>query len=230
MSIYQLTSANFSLTGFQRKSLDINVPGVVLVFFKATTCDGCAAVTPIFNELARVEQSISYASVTVDVYKEIVHLSRQTSAPIMSVPFFILYIDGKPLAKYTGKKDVMSMRSFIVKALQSRPPPEVHQTTFTPQQPPMRQGGGGGGMYGNGGYSHPQMAPGGRGQEPSYHTPEMSNAPNLKNIIKGGASTQYAYLNNGVEEEDDEVLLVPKMVTPHNVPWESAYRKVGTAD
>jgi len=234
MSIYQLSSANFTVTGFQRKSLDINVPGPVLVFFKTTNCEGCNAVTPIFNELSRNERGINYGIISVDIHRDVVQMSRQTSAAISSVPFFILYIDGKPLAKYTGKKDVMSMRSFIVKAMQSiqSRAPDISQSTVIPQLPPT----GGGGMYGNGGYSHPNLAPptysnnpGARQNDSQYHMPEIGNAPNLKNVIKGGNTSQYAYLND-VEEEDEEKLLVPNMVTPHNVPWESSYKKMGTAD
>lgn len=236
MTIYSLTSANFELSGFQRKTLDIvNVPGVILVFFKTTSCEGCRAVTPIFDELSQVEKSINYGVIYVDQYREVVALSRQTTAPITVVPFFILYIDGKPLAKYKGNKDVTSMRSFIVRALQSRPPPNVSYSTPVSHNPPPPARGGG--MYGSGGYSHPQMNPnndGGynntsmRGNQPSYHMPEMGNAPNVKDVVRGPTS-QYAYLND-VEEEDEEKLLVPQLVTPHNVPWESAYKKFGTMD
>jgi len=58
----------------------------------------------------------------------------------------------------------------------------------------------------------------------------MGKSPSVKGIVKGGGNSQYSYLNDQVEEEDDDRAQVPENVTPHNKPWESGYRKMGTFD
>jgi hypothetical protein len=159
----------------------------------------------------------------------------------MKVPFILLYIEGKPIAIFKGKKNVPAMRSFIFKAIEQHGSQESYstqQSSFVPEQ----QSRGGGGMYGSGGYSHPQIAPGHhagynrqqaiahsqREEGKNYYQPDIDKTPNMRGALKGSQS-QYAHLND-IEEEDDNKLQTPAQVTPHNVPWESSYKKIGTVD
>ena len=101
-------------------------------------------------------------------------------------------------------------------------------------------------MYGGGGgnYTHQQIS---QHLAPQYHQhpqqqqtdgadqnkiwmPEIGKAPSMAGALKGGSSNvQYAYLNMA-DEEDVDKLLLPDSVTPHNEPWTSGYKKMGTID
>ena len=231
MSVHQLTSQNFSISGrTQKKFLNINLPGAVLVFFKMDSCPGCNSFDPIFHQLAREEVRINYAVINLTSFRDVVTMSRQSTTPIASVPLLLFFINGGPHAKYNGKKHITPMKSFINKALQSAPPPS---SVPTQGFMPSAQGGG----YGGGGYTQssqgPQQGHAGysqhgapNGNQPKTHMPEIGNAPNMKGVIKGtSGSSSYSYLND-VEEDDDDKLLTPTQVTPYNVPWETHYRKI----
>ncbi len=220
MSLHQLTTQNFHLVGRQRKTLNINLQGNVLVFFKMQGCVGCNAFEPVFYQLAGIEKRINYGMVDLTPNRNVINMSRQTNTPIQAVPSLIFYINGRPHAKYNGKKNIQALRGFIAKALQSAPPPVVHQgggadrgshqsDAFMPRQ----------------GYQ-PQQYP---GSQPKVHMPEGLKSPSMQGIVKGGGRSNYAYLNP-VDEEDEEKLEMPEHVTPHNMPWESGYKKIGTLD
>jgi hypothetical protein len=119
--IITLSTANFSLMGRQKKTLNINVNGNVLVFFKMVNCQGCQAFEPVFVSLARSDSRVTYAIVDVAVNKEVVMMSRETTMPIQSVPTIVFYTSGRPFMKFTGKKNEQSISSFITKALQTVP-------------------------------------------------------------------------------------------------------------
>lgn len=233
MSIHNLTDRNFQVVGHNRKTLNINLPGNVLVFFKMDGCKGCGAFEPLFYQLSREDQRASYAIVNLSNARNVINMSRATGTPIQAVPYILLYVNGSPLARYKGNKNLPSLKAFITKVLRHAPPAQQSHQGFMPQQ---AQDGHQRGMYGNGGYSHPPMGPqqghAGYSQQAQHgkiHMPEIGNAPNMQGVIKGGQTSQYAYLND-MEEEDEERLLLPGQVTPHNVPWESAYKKMGTLD
>lgn len=237
MSVHQLSAQNFQVVGRQQKTLNINLPGRILVFFKMAGCPGCAAFEPIFYQLAGEERRVNYALIDLTDSRSVVEMSRSTSTPIQTVPFIMLYVDGNPFAKYTGKKNTPALKSFIGKALASFPSTASSQGGFMPQQPPAANPG----MYGSGGYHHPAMAPqrgqSGFSQQPGpqqsqqgkVYMPEIGKTPSLQGIVKGDGTSQYAYLND-LDEEDEEKLRLPGQVTPHNVPWESGYKRMGTVD
>ncbi len=233
MSVHQLSSQNFKVVGRNRKTLNVNLSGNVLVFFKMQGCAGCGTFEPIFHQLASANNDhINYAVCDLSNHREVVAMSRQTATPIQAVPLIILYVDGNPLAKYTGKKSIPALKSFTTKALQHAP--SVQSQNFMPPQ----QKEGSGGMYGNGNYNHPPMSPqqGQSGVNQQHNPsdgkiwmPEIGKAPSMQGVVKGGGGSQYAYLND-IDEDDEEKLSVPEQVTPHNVPWESQYKKIGTLD
>lgn len=131
--ILSLSSGNFLLSGRQKKTLNINIPGNVLVFFKTMDCPGCREFEPMFGNLSRADTRVVYAIIDVSVHRDVVTLSRETSMPIQSVPTLVLYTSGRPFAKFTGKKNEQAISSFITKALQSIP--NTGQQQFMGQPP-----------------------------------------------------------------------------------------------
>lgn len=240
MSVHQLSSQNFSLSGRgQKKFLNINLQGAVLCFFKMDSCPSCKGFEPVFLQLAAEEQKINYAIINLSSSRDVVGLSRQSTTQITAVPFLLLFVNGGPHAKYNGKKAIQPLKSFINKALQSAPPPNT-----TPTQGFMPRGGN---IYDNpgGGYSQsshmaPQRGHAGYANQGGQHNqqgskvnnmPEIGGAPNMKGKIKGDGSSQYSsYMEGEVDEDEDDKLLLPDQITPYNVPWEVHFKKLGTLD
>lgn len=211
MTVYQLKSQNFKVVGRNRRTLNISVPGNVLVFFKMDGCRGCQAVEPIFHQLAKLELRINYGVINLSQNREVTMWSRQTSTPIQAVPLLLLYTNGNPLAKFKGKKNIPALKSFITKALRHAPPPNSGSSSFMGNQGQPQQG--------NSGVNN-------RFAQTHVNKPDFESAPSVKGIVKG-STNQYL---DGVDEDDEELLKLPKEVTPYNVPWESNYRKIGTID
>ena len=139
MSVEQLTDRHFVLTGREKKSLSLQLRGNYVVLFKMQNCPGCREVEPILRQLATENQSVRFATIDVGIYKNVAGMSRQTSCPIQSVPYLILYVNGRPHAK-PKNKDINSLRRFISESLRGVPPAQVQQQGFMQgQQYPPHQ-------------------------------------------------------------------------------------------
>ena len=239
MSIAQLYPGNFKLIGRQRKTMNISLPGNVLVFYKMQECQGCQAVEPIFHQLANVEHRVKYAICDLTNARDVIAMSHQTKTQIQKVPHIILYINGRPHARFRGDKNVPMLRSFIAKALAQAPTQQ--QQGFMQQQPGNMYGGGGGNynqqqidsqtppQYQRQQQQQQQGQGQGQGKD-KFWMPDIQKAPTMTGALRdGGSGTRYAYLGN-VDDEDEDKLLVPDQVIPHNEPWMSQYKKIGTMD
>jgi len=214
-TIVKLTPNDFTMLGTTNKTLGIRNPGSMLILYRMN-CNNCATFEPIFRELAKKDPRIQYGVLDLDAYQQVAQWSNQTSTPIKHVPFLVLYINGRPHAKFSGTKNVASISSFLTKALDTQPsaPPQQFVAQTAPAARGGGSGGGGGGnMYGGGGGGQPGRQPGARKQ----YMPELGEAPSMKGIIKG-------YTGGGgyVEEEEDVVARVPPNVIPYNQPWVEA--------
>jgi thiol-disulfide isomerase/thioredoxin len=223
-NIKHLTSANFVIFGKQQKTLGINLNGNVLVFFKMTGCQNCSTFEPVYGQLATKEHRVMFAVADVSQYRDIVNMSRNTLTPIQAVPSLILYINGRPHAKFNGTKNIPSLESFITKALSTgidqQTPPFQNQQQFMQQSPNAVPSN----MYG--GTARP-MAPQGYSQQQNSYYPEIGEAPSMRGVIKGTSNNGgYAKINT-VEEEDDSKILIPDGIVPYNTPWETEYRRLG---
>lgn len=208
MAVQEATPNDFRLVqNGGHNVMTINRRGYTLVFFKMTNCAGCDAFAPVFSELSVTAPGIDhFVSANVSAYRNIVSMSRNTKTPIQTVPLIILYIDGEPYAKYTGKRTLPDVLSFITKNVKAKSHGFMQNPAHLAQAPPQPQQRG---MYGQSQYNHPVMHPDMQGvRQPSR--PQQ----------------QYAHMGEP-EDEDEEKLLVPNQVTPHNVPWEGNYRRMG---
>lgn len=216
-SITFLNSHNFVVVGTRQKTLGVNLQGNVLVFFKMQGDNNCALFDPVFAQLSRLEGRAVCAILDVTQNRDVVMWSRTTSTPITAVPVLILYIDGRPHAKFNGTKNIPSIQAFITKALQSTST-SASQQPFMPHEKAPSPSQGPSNMYG-GGYAPHQGGGGGQGgqgfQAGKSYMPEIGTAPSMKGIIKGYVA------GSNVEEDEDSRLLVPDTVIPHNTPWEA---------
>jgi hypothetical protein len=214
--------------------MNITLPGSVLVLYVMQNCAGCKAVDPIFRQLANTEPRVKYAICDLTNAREIITMSHQTKTQLQKVPCLILYINGRPHARFKGDKNIPSLRNFCSNALAAAP--RQQQQEFVQQ---------GGNMYGGGqGYSQqppvsqmpsqyrqqPNQAQQGQQGKDKFWMPELGKTPTMTGALRGGGGgTQYAYLGT-VDDEDEDKLLVPNQVIPHNEPWMSQYKKIGTMD
>jgi hypothetical protein len=200
-----LSAENFVVMGAKQKTLGINVPGNVLVFFKMRGCNNCAEFEPVFSTLARKEKRVTHAVLDVSSNRDVVISSRETNTPITAVPVLILYVNGRPHAKFNGTKNIPSIQSFITTALKAQRPSAPQQQQFMPSQT-ERTGG-----------KVRQEAEG------KTWVPDIGAAPSMKGIIKGaGGRSGYAQGMN-VDEDDEYRLAIPDTVIPHNAPWEAEF-------
>lgn len=192
MSILALGEEHFVMS---HRTLGIKVKGLVLVLFKLSDDGNSRKFEPTFAKLSMLDKRVYYGIVDIGNYPNIIRKSKDSSTPINGIPTLILYIEGKPHAKFNGSNNIESIQDFMTKALNMKPP-QPH--------PPQQN------MYGvsNGAPSDPRYA---------KNVPEhLGRAPSLKGTIKG-----YNVNQGFVEEDDDPKLTVPSNVTPWNVPWEA---------
>ncbi len=194
-----LRTDNFVFMGSDKKTLGINIPGLVLVFFKMNGDQNCNAFEPVFANLTRVERRISYGILDASSNKSLIQQSRNTTTPITAVPQLYLYVNGAPHSRFTGTKNVESLRSFINKALSLL------------EQPPQTN------IYGSG--------PRPTSQTPKTYQPEV-RPPSLKGVLKGGAPANSGIgLPGFVEDDSKQKLLVPDTVVPWNTPWDAELKE-----
>lgn len=216
MSIKFLSYADFVTIGTRQKTLGIKLQGNIFIFFKMRGCNNCAEFEPVFAQLAKTENRVACAilDVTDPSNREVVKWSRDTSTPITAVPVLILYVNGRPHAKFHGTKSIPSIQGFITKALQTNT--SAPSQSFMPSVQTNMYGGGAAPPPNYGGQQEygPPQPQGGRGKT---YTPEIGNAPSLKGVIKGYAA------GNNVEDDEDFRLATPDTVIPHNCPWEGGH-------
>ena len=119
MSVLNLNSSNFDLVGSKQNGLWIYIQGVLLVFYKSRKSVPCENIEPLFYSLAAVEKRATFAALDLDVNREVVSISRNSTTPIQAVPLFILYINKRPGAKFSGEVTAQRLRDFITRTFES---------------------------------------------------------------------------------------------------------------
>lgn len=203
MSVHQLTTQNFHVAGQQTQSLSINYSGNVLVLFKLQDCPGCAAFEPVFHQLAREETRVVFAVLDLAINRDVGQMSRSTTTPIQKVPHLILYIQGRPHARFTGaQKTFPAIRNFISDALQSSQQNlQQQQHSFVQQN-----------IYGG-----PQQAP--RGFMPEIQPPKQAIR-----MAQGLGGYAHPSMQQQCDSDNPNCLMMPNQIVPHNIPWETEKR------
>ena len=237
MSIQQLNSQYFQVAGSPQKSLILKLSGAVLVFFKSQRCNDCLAFFPAFQQISVSEPRLVFAAVDVDLSRDIVQMSVGTTTEVIRVPQIILYIQGRPHARFRGQdKTKVALQSFIQEALkgvnlQQGPPqqnqyPQQPPQNQYPQQPPQNQ-------YppprGNAFVQPQQNMYGG----PSYpqnqvYMPEVNPSRQAGQIAGYGQGPAQAHpsMQQQCDPSKEDCLQIPDQIIPHNQPWESDYKQL----
>jgi hypothetical protein len=212
MPIQQVNSSHFKIIGQRSKTLSILLGGNLLVYFTTSNeSDGCRQFDDIFKQLASSEKRLQYVVCDVARDVNIVRMSNETTTPIKSVPFVIIYINNMPKAFMPGS-NLQKMRVFINDIIQresvAQSPsqtPIAQTTTYTDARGPS-------GLYGN------------KPPNSKINQPEIGEPPSLKSL-RGNGKTSYAPLG-AVDDAEDVKLTLPGNVLPYNVPWESQYKEL----
>lgn len=211
-----LSSQHFQLVNTRgNNELRLRVPGPFVVLFKMSSCDLCnSQAIPAIQTLANnMGGTPKFGIIDVGQYRDVATSSQSTSTPVKSVPHIIFYMDGKPHSRYKGSIEYNSIRSFIIKMMQTlsgppmmqAPPPQQHRGVADFSRS-FGNSPAGGGLQTRGGKK--------------YYTPEMDVNPNNMRGIKGGGLPQHM-------EDKDEKLLLPENITPKNRPWEGVVEETG---
>lgn len=206
MTTRQIGTENFFVSGNQ---MNINLPGNTLVFFKSEQCQGCATFEPVFNQLSREDQRVAYATIDLSYHRNIVQMSKSTTTMIQKVPHLILYVQGRPHARFSGERNIKGLRDFLAGVLKTIPQqlPQQSQVSFIAPQ---------NNMYG--------------GQSSTGHVnmPD-SNPPRqaVRTAMGGGPVAQvHPSMQNQCDPNDEDCMLMPSHIIPHNMPWESDYKRM----
>lgn len=201
MSIHTLDIHNFFISG---KSMNINLPGNYLVFFKFDGCKGCEVFLPIFTQLSREDRRISYGIVDLTYNRNIVQMSKPTTTHINIVPHLIIYVQGKPHARFTGEKNRKALTEFLSGVLATVPQHQP-QASFVPQQ----------NMYG-----------GPSTQGTIVNIPDSQPPRQASRMATSGMAQAHPSMQKQCDPDDEECLLMPAHITPHNMPWEVDVKRI----
>ena len=110
-----LTSEDFELRkGTKGNIVCHDITGYSLVLFYSTQCKYCKELIPVFKQLPGSISGCQFGMINVSKNKNIVHMSRNSIAPIEYVPYVILFINGKPSMRYDGPADVQTIQKFVI--------------------------------------------------------------------------------------------------------------------
>lgn len=145
MGLQNLSDANFYVEGGKLKC---NVPGVILILFKIKNCKICQGqAIPLINTIAQQDQRLNFGICSVDLYRNVIGMSKATNMPIKSVPTFLFYVNNNPIMKYPGKRTLPELSNFISAMLNKlrsqQTPPQQPNYGQTPNQfggPPQQYG------------------------------------------------------------------------------------------
>lgn len=201
--ISRLGPENFFMAG---KSMNIDIQGITLVFFKTEGCPGCSMFDQVFNQISREERRINYATIDLSQHRNVVQMSKSSTTEIRKVPHIILYDQGRPHARFTGEKTIKGIREFLATILPSllqRPP----QVSFVQPQS----------------VGHPSAPYG--GNQGGYYNPQ-NNVSMQPPMQRPSAPQPYQNAQNQCDPDDEECLMMPSHIVPYNMPWETEFKKI----
>lgn len=203
--ISRLGTENFFMAG---KSLNIDIQGITLVFFKSERCQGCAMFDQVFNQIAKEDRRLNYATIDLSHHQSVVQMSKSSTTEIRKVPHVILYDQGRPHARFTGDKTIKGIRDFLGTILPSLLQRQPQASFVQPQQ-----------GHNSIGHNNPYGNPGGYyPPNPQIQPPTQQQRPTTPQTFQNA--------QNQCDPDDEECLMMPSHITPYNMPWETEFKKI----
>lgn len=130
-----LTTDDFQLVqGTKSKIMTHNTRGFSLILFYSTQCVHCKDLIPIFKQLPGKVGGCQFGMINISQNKQVIMMSRDTTASIEVVPYIILYINGKPYMRYQGPNKIEEISRFIVEVAQKIQSKSANTETNLQQQ------------------------------------------------------------------------------------------------
>lgn len=114
---YLKTSDFFIAEGKKGKVLCTHLKDVSFVMFYSKECVYCNEIFPVFKNLSQQIPNCSFAVLNISVNPDVVFASQKTIAKIDSVPYLVLYVNGRPFVRYTGSRRFEDIGKFIIEIL-----------------------------------------------------------------------------------------------------------------
>ena len=102
------------MKGTKGNILCSSIPGYSLILFYSTQCPHCQKLIPIFKKLPGTIGGCQFGMINVSLYKKCVQMSKDTIAPILYVPYIVLYVQGKPFMRYNGPHNAEEIKRFVI--------------------------------------------------------------------------------------------------------------------
>jgi hypothetical protein len=80
-----------------------SIPGFSLILFYSTQCSHCQTLIPIFKKLPGTINGCQFGMINISTNKECIRMASNTIAPIIYVPYIVLYVQGKPYTQQRFK-------------------------------------------------------------------------------------------------------------------------------
>ena len=119
-STHFLRDADFKvLPGKSGQVLCTTLQGISLVlFYVEAGCKFCHEVLPLFKQrLPYTIPDCQFAIVNLTKNPSVAAKSAATISPITHVPHIVMYINGRPFLKYTGKRQFNDIAEFVMQVL-----------------------------------------------------------------------------------------------------------------
>ena len=137
MSTIFLTNEDFSVEQINSsKLLFSNIKGISVIMFYSTKCGHCQSLIPIFKTLPKMIPNCQFGMVNIDLYKQVIAMSRETIDPIKFVPYIVLYANRRPIIKYSGPHNLNEIARFVAEVSKTL----ASQQFFQQQQQEMMSG------------------------------------------------------------------------------------------
>ena len=208
---------------------------MIVVFMGSADNNSIEFMRRVYGKFVSADNRIAHGILDISTFPDIVRKARDTSTPITSIPLFIVYINGRPIAKFLGAANERVLSESLTEALKSVTP-QGGQGQRQPQGSSgartgeYQQGGGGGGGWaaaapqpaprGGGGGNYVYSAPpppGGGGGGGRPYVPDIGNDGPPRGALKGQGNMGAADMT------DDNQLMMPDEIIPYNRPWTADY-------
>lgn len=133
MSLLYLRANDFKVVTTEAGPMLHNViNGFSLILFYSPRCQHCQTFIPKFKSLPSIVNGCQFGIIDISQNRNVVEVAnKSTITPIPYVPLLILYLHGKPYAKYEGNPatdDIMNIRQFVLGVAN-----EIQQSGFLQQ-------------------------------------------------------------------------------------------------
>jgi len=141
MSLIDLNARDFSrVRGHNGELLILNMKGSVLVMYTSDSCSICHNFLPIFSRYPQRIRGCNFAIANCSKNNQAIQIAcMNTNIALSSVPHFVLFVDGVPIAESDSRQNVRDTADWIRTNLESYYAQQAQQNQQAPPQQQSRR-------------------------------------------------------------------------------------------